>query len=381
MVLLISDSSVKITFDFEDAEVRTVIEYIAEKSAMNIVCGEAVKGRVTLRVQDMAWFEALETVMKSAGLAYERYDNCLYLDSPENIREKRTGTRVLRIYRVRNTNLSSIADEVNGILSATGTVLSDARTAQIVVYDYQDIQEKVGAFIKEMDKPARQVMISVRIVDIIKKNEDAVEFDWDFTELSLPLHEITETDFQTGNSEGIAGYLNVAVDVKPIFDFGVLIKALSEKSEDITVRSGQLMVQEGYEASILAGSRFGVPVRDMSGNTVVQMFSSGFEISATPYITSSRHIKMKIKITLSDLDRAAALIGRPIMSMLETELGLHLADGETVIIATHTGDEGSGEKRRLGQPEIPLLEYLLSPWSRSENVVFQCVIVTPRIVE
>ncbi len=381
LLILINGSTGRVSFDFEDMDVRTIIETIATQAQVNIVCGEDVKGRVTMRVHHMEWIEALDLVVRVTGLGYERFDNIVYIDTPDNLAGTKIGELSFIAYEIRDVNLAGVTDKVRGLLSSKGTILSDERTSQIIIHDYKDVHEKVSALIAELDRPTRQVMIEVSVADVMRVANDAVELEWDLEDILLPLQRIIATNLQIGTEQGVVGYLNMRVGTVSRSDFNVLIKMISARAKDITMRTGKLLVQDHYEGSMTIGDRFSVLLRDISGNTTVQMFNSGFEIAVTPHITSDNHVTLDVMIELSDLDKASALMGTPIMSTFKTEITLHLAHAETAIMVTQNGgDKGRNVQRPL-PVNVPLIDYLFSPWSRSEEEMYQYIMITPYISE
>lgn len=137
----------KITIDMQDAEIGNVFRLLADVSGENLVYGEEVKGKITLKLKDVPWEQALDVICKTQGLGYEREGNIVRiapqarLDAEEQARldlaEQRRlkGPLTTRIVRLSYARAKEMAEQVKGLLSPRGSVTVDERTNTLIIKD------------------------------------------------------------------------------------------------------------------------------------------------------------------------------------------------------------------------------------------------------
>ena len=184
-----------LSLNFQDIEVRAVLQIIAEFTRNNIVVSDGVTGNITLRLDNVPWDQALDIIMKTKGLDKRQSGDVIYVATLEELRtseltilrlmeEKRslTPTRIDRIQvqfaratdlkklideaknNVRNTTTTGLSNNVDSILSEKGSVSVDERTNTLIVNDIPEKIQAVRDLVAELDKPVKQVLIDSRIV-------------------------------------------------------------------------------------------------------------------------------------------------------------------------------------------------------------------------
>lgn len=185
----------KLSLDFQDIEVRAVLQIIADFTELNLVASDTVQGRITLRLQNVPWDQALEMVLKNKGLDKRQVGNVLMVapaaEIAERERQEITTKKQLEelaplrteYIRVRYANAKEMFELFRGDTSgggggggvggsrATGSVLSergqgvvDERTNSIIITDTAERIEAFKRLVEQIDIPIRQVMIEARIV-------------------------------------------------------------------------------------------------------------------------------------------------------------------------------------------------------------------------
>lgn len=203
-------SGEKLTLNFQDIPVRSVLQILADFTSINIVASDTVQGNVTLRLQDVPWDQALELVLKSKGLGKRQEGNIIRVAPMDEINKQEedelkaqkivedleplrteiiqinyTTSEAIKKILVSTTERSSQAADSGGgggndqgdttvatrkldlkqsILSDRGNVTTDPRTNQLIVKDTPRNIERVRELIRQIDKPVRQVLIESRIV-------------------------------------------------------------------------------------------------------------------------------------------------------------------------------------------------------------------------
>jgi len=220
-----------ISMDFKDADIHNLLRILAEFSGVNIVAGEDVKGKVTVRLNNVPWDQALDAVVKGAGMAYVREGNIVRVGKLENLSKEaqeqikldqaeeeskfRQEQRRMEIDRmrqqakeeaplqeeiiplkyahvglrkvelisffkdsVREQDQKGIEESVKPLLTRRGGVIIDERTNSLIVRDVPDNLDRIKRFIDTVDKPVRTIQIDARIVEINRDEAVALGIQW-----------------------------------------------------------------------------------------------------------------------------------------------------------------------------------------------------------
>ena len=179
----------KLTLNFQNIEVRSLLQVIADFTNFNIVTSDTVAGNVTLRLKDVPWDQALDIILQAKGLGMRKAGNVIWIAPKDEIaaREKqefeaKAAVQTLEPVRTQSFQMNyakaidiaaQLRGEVTGqstgpsarILSPRGSVVPEPRTNQLFVTDIPSRLEAVQELIKKLDIPVRQVMIEARIVE------------------------------------------------------------------------------------------------------------------------------------------------------------------------------------------------------------------------
>ena len=167
----------KISLDFQDADINDILRLIAEVGKVNIIAGGDVQGKITTRMTDVPWDQALDVILKINGLAQERSGNIIRvapLEKFTNERQERLKAQITEVQaeplvtRIVPANYAAAKDlrpNLEKLLSRRGTIIIDARTNTMIITDTQASLDAVLALIEKLDRPTPQVMIEARIVE------------------------------------------------------------------------------------------------------------------------------------------------------------------------------------------------------------------------
>ena len=177
----------KLSLNFQNIEVRSLLQVIADFTNFNIVTSDSVAGAVTLRLQDVPWDQALDIILQAKGLGMRKNGNVLWIAPKDEIlakekleRESNVALEGLEPLRTQSftLNYAKALDVQKGlmgtvagagvssrILSIRGSVIAEARTNQLFVTDVASKLEQVQELINKIDIPVRQVLIEARIVE------------------------------------------------------------------------------------------------------------------------------------------------------------------------------------------------------------------------
>jgi type IV pilus assembly protein PilQ len=184
-------SGEKLSLNFQNIEVRALLQVIADFTNFNVVTSDTVTGNVTLRLKDVPWDQALEIIMQSKGLGVRKNGNVLWIAPKDELAAKEqieleSKKKIADLEPVRTQafqlNYSKAEDVAKGLtgqlstggnngsgaqrlLTARGSAIFETRTNQLFVTDIPSKLEEVQALINKIDIPVRQVLIEARIVE------------------------------------------------------------------------------------------------------------------------------------------------------------------------------------------------------------------------
>src|SRR2546428_8876131 len=170
----------RISLDFQDADISSVLRLIADVSGLNMVVGEAVKARVTLKLLNVPWDQALDLILKLNNLGQIREGNILWIDTLANITKLRDDAArakeatlkaeelVTRIIYLNYSDAAKTVDVAKSNLSPRGEIKVDARTNALVIRDIPDNVTRAQKIFRDLDQRTPQVQIEARIVQATK---------------------------------------------------------------------------------------------------------------------------------------------------------------------------------------------------------------------
>lgn len=324
----------KISLNFQKAPVPSLLQLIAKAANLNIVISDEVKGDMTLHLQDVSWKEAMNVILKSNGLGYRRVGNTLLVAPMDELAayelkemqaNQKLATLVPLKYRIITLKYANTGDmakllksQDNNLLSSRGQIGEDPRTNSLIVYDTEEHLNEIQDFIKQLDKPAKQVLIQVRIVNI----DDQYE-----RELGARFG-ITYSDYLSGT---LAGANQLAQGTRPAFVtpltdrlnfnqaatnlFGqpasvglalaklgnvFLDLELSAMEKDGTIQivsSPRIVTANQQTATIQQGEEIPYQEASSSGATSVSFKNAVLSMDVTPQITADNKIMLNVKVT------------------------------------------------------------------------------------
>jgi len=384
---------IRISLNLENADIVTVIKGIAEYVGLNVVFGEEVKGKVTLRAENIPWKQAFELALRTVGLSYI-YENGVYrIAPPEKIREeeikrKRTEEEIkllqpliTRVYVFQYAVAEEAKKNVQKLLTSKGQLEVDERTNAIIITDIEEVHEKVASLIKSLDTPVYQVAIDSRILEINKGALDQMGVQWNIKNLRGIGF---AGELSGGASPGAMPGAPTLFGKVGIIARGALIDNVISMYEQRklvkTISNPKITVLNNQKARIHGGSRIPYITRDQAGNPIVQFVDVGIRLEVTPHVNVNKQITLDIHTEVSE--PGAQLPGGIEILTNFADTRVLLNNGETAVIGGLI--KYKTQSTREGVPflsRIPLIGRLfggtVGEQSEREIVIF----LTPNIVE
>ena len=401
-------SGQKITLVFDDADIRDILQLIADVSNMNIVAGDDVTGKLTIRLIDVPWDQALAIVLDIKGYGRVESGNVVRIMPKEKIRENETAdldvavARRLRapletrIVEVSYTDVGTIASQITPMLTPErGKITEDLRNKQLIVTDISEVLDEVENLIKILDTPERQVMIEARIVEANTTFSRDIGVNWGITDSNEDPAEgdLTETAIGGGGgflisppAVGGVGSNGFAAD----FLFGRLgidntildlrLSALESTGNGKVVSTPRVTTLNGKEAVIEQGTEIPYQSVDDNGNPKTEFKDVKIRLKVTPQINPDESIILQID---ASNDTVGNTIGSVItLNTKNAKTTVLVKDTETTVIGgvyieTDTNSD-------TGVPilkDIPILGNLFKSRAKSGERRELLIFITPRIVK
>ena len=432
----------KLSLNFQNVEVRSVLNVIADFTDLNIITSDTVSGNLTLRLKDVPWDQALDIILQTRGLDMRKNGNVIWIAPRDELATKeklalestaqiteleqlRTETFKLN-YSKADTFAKLLADPQQRILSKRGAASFDLRTNQVFVQDVSSRLEEVRKLVNQVDIPVQQVLIEARIVeanDTFSKNLGV--------RLGNVARPITQSASSTGPSPiGTSGTNGVAVTTTgTVQDFANLFPAsggtISTKTPDnlsvnlpaapvgnaaaagsiallITNRltgaltlelsaleadgkgkiisSPRVMTANNVDALIEQGTELPYQQATSSGATSISFRKANLSLKVRPQITPDGNIIMTLDVNKDSVGQSTNAGFAIDTKHVQTQVLVE--NGGTVVIGgiyTQTLQTTITKVPFFG--DLPVLGFLFRNNSRTDNKTELLVFITPRIVE
>ena len=391
-----------ISLDFNNADIRTVLQVFSDFTKMNLVVSDSVQGKVTVHLKDVPWDQALDIVMRSKGLVSSRSGNVLLVSSAADATSDQFDAASRRAkddmeplvaktfvvsYQKTAEVLNLLKSKDSKLLSSRGSILSDERTSQIFVEDTPSRLERIGGLIKSMDKPIKQVMIEARIV----LADSSVS-----KELGVKLRGSSNggSDFDTvGDAVGNKGFINTegasATSLAyPLFNaqstrlLSLQLKALETLSKVRTVSNPRVITSNKESAVIEQGTEIPYRVASSSGATSIEFKQASLKLDVTPQISPDGTVLLDVNVSKDSVGEKVSDEVGPAINTRRVKTKVLVNDGGTVVLGGIFEEEDNDSSTKtpfLG--DIPLFGHLFKGKTDSKRKAELLIFITPVVLQ
>jgi len=407
----------RISLDFQDADISSVLRLIADVSGLNMVVGEAVKARVTLKLLNVPWDQALDLILKLNNLGQIREGNILWIDTLANITKLRDDAArakeatlkaeelVTRIIYLNYSDATKSVDVAKSNLSPRGEIKIDARTNSLVIRDIPDNVSRAEKVIRDLDQRTPQVQIEARIVQATKAFARGLGIQWGISSITRGTGAnspmtinlgASGTTFGTQTNDFLVNLPSSGTGVTvPGTTAGLLIgRFLGTTGQlDLRLSAGEALAQtkivsapkiitlDNKPAKIEQGSQVPFQTTSLQG-TQTTFVDATLTLNVTPHvIPHADTVRLEIKATKNSIGPAVSTAG-PTIDKKEATTEILLRDGETTVLG------GIFEETRndstQGLPwfnRIPFLGWLFKNEGVSVNQTELLIFITPIIIK
>lgn len=421
----------KLSLNFQNIEVRAVLQLLAEFTGLNLVTSDTVQGNVTLRLKNVPWDQAMDIILKTKGLAMRQNGNVMLIAPATEIaaREKQEleaqkqlveleplYSEIIEVNFAKASEIAAILDQEGGdsdddsFVSERGSVTVDERTNSLLLRDTAKNLEQINALIEQLDIPVRQVLIESRIVVANDdfSNELGVRFgvsaEGGNNAVSGTLNDIQVSADQLTTSQAIgspvansvatnqglnvnlpvaapAGAIGLALAKLP---FGTILQlelsAMQAEGQGEIVSSPRVITSNQQTALIEQGTEIPYQEASSSGATSVSFKEAVLKLEVTPQITPDDRVVMDLKVnqdTVGDIFN-----GVPSIDTRSVETQVLVENGETVVLGGVYEQTSLNNVRKVPLfGDLPYVGRLFKTTFKEDDKAELLIFVTPKIIK
>lgn len=429
-------SGEKLSLNFQNIEVRSLLQVIADFTDFNIVTSDTVTGSLTLRLKDVPWDQALQIIMDAKGLGMRKSGTVLWIAPKDEIddRVKKDYEAALSIQKleplrtqafqmnyakavdmVTQLTTSSVGGTSNRFLSERGSAIAEPRTNQLFVTDTASKLEEVRQLLSTLDVAVRQVMIEARIVEASDTFGRSLGVRLGGTDLRANRGGTGGYNIGGGNSvafgtsysnavasSGAGGatntlgnFVNLPAQAQGGFDpasfaisifnaaanrfLNLEISAMEADGKGKIVSSPRVVTADQTKASIEQGTEFPYPVTAPNGGTVIAFKKAVLKLEVLPQITPEGNIILDLDVNKDSpgeiLQNVRAINTKHIKTQVLVENG-----GTVVIGGIFELFEDNAEAKVPFLGDIPAVGNLFKTKTKQMNKQEMLIFITPKVL-
>ncbi len=424
-----------LSLNFQDIEVRAILQILADFTGLNIVVSDSVKGNLTLRLQNVPWDQALDIILRTKGLTMRQNGNVIFIAPTEEVaaREKLDlesrktveeliplRTEIIQINYAKAADLAKLLktqDKDKGsILTPRGSVEIDERTNTLIVKEVPDKLVEIRDLMTKLDMPIRQVLIDSRVV--IASNDFSRDLGVRFGVTGVTANGNQGVATVSGTSTGTNTIVNSASNnliatgqpfpvtipaldqrlgvnlpvAGPSLALAILgadylvdleLSALQAEGQGEVVSNPKVLTADNKKATILQGRQ--IPYSTVSQDGTKVEFKDAFlKLEVTPQITPDDRVGLKLKVSKDEEGAVVQTATGPQASIdkREVETEVMVNNGDTVVLGG-VFEQSKGDRVSkvplLG--DVPLLGYLFRNTNKTDTKRELLIFVTPQILK
>ena len=353
----------RLSLNFQDIEVRAVLQQIADVAGLNLVAGDDVQGSITLRLKDVPWDQALDLVLQAKGLDRRVTANVLLVAPAEELAAREllalesrklmtelTPLRreLLQVNYAKASELAKLFQSVTGLEGATderGSVTVDDRTNNIIAYQTGERLEELRRIVSQLDVPVRQVMIEARIVEANVDYDKSVGVRWGGLLRSKGNWSgggVDKKPSGEGESPDSSPFVDLGV-VSPSSGLGIAfitdnvlldleLTAMEKGGNGEVISQPKVVTSNKETARILKGTEIPYQEATSEGATSVSFKEASLSLEVTPQITPDDQVIMEVRVTKDEPDYLNKLNDVPPIKKNEVTAKVLVRDGETIVL-------------------------------------------------
>lgn len=409
----------KMSLNFQDIEVRAVLQLIADLTQLNLIASDNVRGNITLRLQDVPWDQALDIILKTKGLDKRQTGNVLLVAPADELSKQEQTTleasekikdlaplrsEYIRINYAKAADMAKlIKDGNNSLMSSRGHVSVDDRTNTLLIQDTSEKLEEVRGLLANLDVAVRQVMIESRIVlanssfseslgvrfgvsDKGSNNGTAGSLNG-ASQLSLgsgfpSINDRLNVNLPAQNATG-----SIGLNIGHLADGTILdleLSASEKEGESEIVGSPRLITANQKEAYIETGTEIPYSSSAANGNTTIEFKKAVLSLQVTPQITPDDRIILDLVVNQDTPGITVQSGNNTALAINTQEVGTQVLvnNGETIVLGgIFKGNQSLSENKVPVLGDLPGVGWMFRNKATSTTKEELLIFVTPKIIQ
>jgi len=421
----------KLSLNFQNIDVRAVLQVIADFTNFNIITSDTVSGNVTLRLKDVPWDQALDIILQAKGLDMRKNGNVVWIAPRDELatREKlqlesrqaitdleETRTESFQLsYQKADAMQKLLSDKTQPLLSKRGSVVTDQRTNKLFVNDVPSRLEAVKKLLAEVDVPVRQVLIEARIVEADDAFSKSLGSRLGYNETGIGHNVLNRGLFTVGGGLSVPGYRTGQI-ANPVPDFftdglsssfkasatagtqvgqlsfalfnmartqflNLELSALEHDGRGKIVSSPRVMTADQIEALIEQGVEIPYQQATSSGATSISFRKANLSLKVRPQITPDGRVMMSLDINKDSPNIRLSTGSGVAIDTKHVKTDVLVENGGTVVIGgIYTQDESTVTERIPFFGDLPYVGFMFKKTDKKNNKTELLIFITPKVI-
>lgn len=399
----------RLSIETDDAEIRDVFRLISEESNVNMIIADEVRGKVSLKLKNVPWDQALVMIMKAKKLGYTRAGNVLRIapladikNEEEDALKYKAAKQANAVFKVKTiqVNYAKVEDlerQLKPLLSQKGSVIADARTSSLVVTDIDDNMARAEKLVRALDVPPQQVMIEGKVVEASEEFERSIGVNWNSsgrqTQIgltgaggqkmrlsnrfgitpSLPNSTTFGLNFSLGTLD-ILGDLNASLS---LFERQGLVKVVSSPRV-VTLHNEVAEINQTQELPLITAT----VAPNGTTTPIVNFKPVKLRLQVTPQVTNDGAVVMAVDVAREIPGAVVDQVTKafPVNSRTAKTKVIVKNSQTAVIGGIYQNDTTIGEQRVPGLGTLPVIGWLFKSRNTVKNRTELLIFITPRIL-
>jgi type IV pilus assembly protein PilQ len=423
----------RILLDVQDADIKAVLRLLSEQGNVSIVSGDDVKGTVTLKMKDVSWEQALDTILTINGLGKKQVGNVITVMSLEKMKKDEASQPageafITRVVSIDYNDAKKLSENIRDFLTkdkdgkALGSVKVDEHSNSLIIQTTREEMTRLFPLIERIDKPTAQILIKANIVETTKNTARNLGIQWGGMwgqkigsqglyvtpggtggVATPPGSAFSGGYLPTSGSSGIAGqgfgvnFPAAAMSGVASGSLGLIFGTIGENILEVQLnalqKDGKLNILSSPSITTLDnqmaftenGDIVPFATTETSGGILTRSIKkeeATLRLEIIPHVIDGKNLKMKIVVKKNEVDPSRNVDGNPYIIKKQTETNLIAQDGETIVISGLTKQKKLDDTSGIPWlKDIPVLGWLFKGEGTSESMEEVLIFITPTIIK
>ncbi len=363
-----ANSIAPVSINVRDTDVRVVLNTLGNIADVNMILDESVKGRITIRLDEVPFVDALEMISKSKGLGFQKTDSAYIVAAADIINKNYSKINIIKVYNMQATDLQSVLSHV--VPSNTFTI--DPLTNSVLFVGNSQQEQAMREVIKKLDIVVKQISLEAKLIAINRERSEDLGISWQWSQIP------TTAD----SKKDLGGAIKFGNNYE--FRYAAQLNALVKNGQANVLATPKITTLPGKEATIFIGDRIPVQTERTENSATTQSTTyvdAGIKLKYTAQLTADDTITATVHTEVSTPTLVKELKNYKI-STRRADTNVRMKNGETLVIGGLIDEvelKSIAKIPLLG--DLPIIGALFRSSSKYKQKTEVMVFLTPHIVD